>query len=300
MTLKQLEAFYLAANLGSFAIAAQRIHVTQSSLSKRIAELEAALGNELFDRSGKRAQLTEAGYRLLPVVARMLELRDSIRATASSTSALTGICRFGISESGALTWLPRLVARVRQEHPELVLQPNVDLARRLEKQVVRGELDFAVVPGPHDDPHVASHAICQVRFAWFASPSRIRSGTVLAAKEFEHHPVITMTDGSGLTRAFEAWAAEQGLKVQRVLASNSLMAIVGLTVADVGISFLPEDFMLPWIDRGSLVALRSRPALPSLDYCFIHRADDNRALIRVLERYVVEEADFSRHAELPA
>ena len=298
MTLKQLEAFYLAANLGSFAIAAQRIHVTQSSLSKRIAELEASIGKELFDRSSKRAQLTEAGYRLLPVVAKMLELRDSIRAAANDASTLTGTCRFGISELGALTWLPRLVARVRREYPELVMQPYVDLARRLEKQVVRGELDFAVVPGPHADPRIASNTICQVRFAWLASPARIRSGTVLAAKEFEHHPVITMTEGSGLTRAFEAWATEQGLKVQRILASNSLMAIVGLTVADVGISFLPEDFMQPWVERGSLVTLRSRPPLPSLDYCFIYRADDNRALIHTLERYVLEEADFSGHAEM--
>lgn len=51
MTLKQLEAFYLAATLGSFSLAAQRAHVTQSSLSKRIAELEAYLGTGLFDRS---------------------------------------------------------------------------------------------------------------------------------------------------------------------------------------------------------------------------------------------------------
>jgi DNA-binding transcriptional LysR family regulator len=51
MTLKELEAFHLAATLGSFALAAQRAHITQSSLSKRIAELESWAGAELFDRS---------------------------------------------------------------------------------------------------------------------------------------------------------------------------------------------------------------------------------------------------------
>ena len=193
------------------------------------------------------------------MVAKMLELQGSIRAAARDTSTLTGVCRFGISELGALTWLPRFVARVRREHPELVLQPYVDLARRLERQVVRVELDFAIVPGPPDDPHVSLRTICQVQFTWVASPTRIRTGTVLAAKEFERHPVITMTEGSGLTRAFEVWAAEQGLRFQRILASNSLMAIVGLTVADAGISFLPQDYVQPWIKRGSLVALRSEP-----------------------------------------
>jgi DNA-binding transcriptional LysR family regulator len=114
MTLKQLEAFYLAATLGSFALAAQRAHVTQSSLSKRIAELEAWVGAELFDRSGKRAQLTEAGQRLLPVAARMLELKEGIRDALNSSPTLTGTCRFGISELGALTWLPGSVANPKQ------------------------------------------------------------------------------------------------------------------------------------------------------------------------------------------
>jgi DNA-binding transcriptional LysR family regulator len=123
MTLKQLEAFYLAATLGSFALAAQRAHVTQSSLSKRIAELEGWVGAELFDRSGQRAQLTEAGHRLLPVAAQMLELKEAARGALNSSPTLAGTCRFGISELGALTWLPRFVARVRTEHSTDVTAP---------------------------------------------------------------------------------------------------------------------------------------------------------------------------------
>lgn len=292
-TLKQLEAFYLAASLGSFALAAQRLHVTQSSLSKRVAELELVLDCALFDRSAKRAQLTEAGQRLIPLVAQMLELKETVRSVAHDEQALVGICRFGITELGSLTWLPQLVSRVRREHPQLALHPQVDLARRLERQVVRGELDFAVVPGPPDDPRVEAHAISRVRFAWMASPQRMRPGALLKADDLTRHPVITQTDGSGLTRAFDIWAAEQGLTVQRIIASNSLMAIVGLTVADVGISFLPEDMMRPWVQRGDLVSLRSSPALPGLTYCFVHRKDDNRAVVRILRDCVAEEATFS-------
>jgi len=121
MTLKQLEAFYLAASLGSFALAAARVGVTQSSLSKRIAELEDVVGAELFDRSGKRARLTEAGQRLMPVVANMLQLKDSIRTEAHNATSLSGTCRFGISEFGAVMWLPSFVARIRREHPDLML-----------------------------------------------------------------------------------------------------------------------------------------------------------------------------------
>lgn len=298
MTLKQLEAFHLAATLGSFALAAQRVHVTQSSLSKRIAELEAAVEAELFDRSGKRPQLTEAGHRLLPVAAQMLELKEGVRQALNSSPTLVGICRFGISELGSLTWLPRFVARVRTSHPQLVLQPYVDLGRRLERQVVRGELDFAIVPGPPESPHIAAHQIGEVRIAWIAAPGRFRSGRTLKTAELSQHPVITMTEGSGLTRAFEAWSAEHGVHMQRIVASNSLMAIIGLTMADVGLSFLPQAFMRPWVESGALIALRSDPPLPTLRYCFLHRADDSRMMLRILLQCVSDVAQFAKPAGL--
>jgi DNA-binding transcriptional LysR family regulator len=296
MTLKQLEAFYLAATLGSFSLAAQRAHVTQSSLSKRIAELEAFLDTELFDRSSKRAQLTEAGHRLLPTAAQMLDLKEGVKVSVKSPTALAGTCRFGISELGALTWLPKLVARVRSDHPNLVLHPHVDLGRRLERQVARGELDFAIVPGPPEDLHIASHVIGDVRFAWTAAPTRFKRRKVLTLDELSRHPVITMTEGSGLTRAFDLWAAEQGLRMQRIVASNSLMAIVGLTLADVGLSFLPQTFMKPWVDRGALASFRSDPPLPSLRYCFVHREDDRRSMVRTLLSCVMTEARFDMQA----
>ncbi|WP_154588060.1 LysR family transcriptional regulator, partial [Bordetella pertussis] len=79
MTLKQLEAFYWAATCASFAVAADRLHLSLSSLSKRIAELESALGLDLFDRSGHRAVLTAAGERLLPQARDLLASADRMR-----------------------------------------------------------------------------------------------------------------------------------------------------------------------------------------------------------------------------
>ena len=299
MTLKQLEAFYWAAKLGNFAIAAARLHVTQSSLSKRISELESSVNQPLFDRSGKRAIPTEAGLRLLAVAHDMLDLRDRARSAVGEGKSLCGVCRFGISELGALTWLPKFVARVRFEHPGLVLRPYVDLARQLERRVARGDLDFAVAVGPwREASELVSHPVAKVRFSWMASPTRIGAGTMLKAESFAQHPVITMTEDSGLTHAFDLWAAAQGIQAQRILACNSLMAIAGLTVAGIGISYFPAEFMRPWVERGQLVELRSEPLFPDLDYCFLARQDDSRDLVCRIKRYVIDEVDFSRETYL--
>lgn len=297
MTLKQLEAFYFAATLGSFVLAAQRVHVTQSSLSKRIAELEEWVGVELFARAGKRVHLTEAGHRILRVAGQMLELKEHVRDALEGPIELTGTCSFGISELGALTWLPRFVAKVRDTHPRLILRPHVDLGRRLERQVVRGELDFAIVPGPAEDPSISQHKVGDVRFVWTAAPGRLQSGRILKPADLAKHPVITMTEGSGLTQAFDTWAATQGLRMQRIVASNSLMAIIGLTIADVGVSFLPQAFMRPWVDGGALTTFRSNPPLPGLAYCFIHREDDRRTLLPILLQCVLDVAEYATMTE---
>lgn len=299
MTLKEIEAFYWTAVLSNFSLAAAKLHITQSSLSKRVAELEASVGVPLFERSSKKVQLTDSGVRLLPIARQFLDLADSMQAEAVATTRLSGECKFGISELIALTWLPGLVNSVRQRHPGLKLQPYVDLARGLERRVVRGELDFAVAPGPAESSALVSEKIAGVEFTWIGAPSRISPGTVIAASDLPRYPLITMTEGSGLTRAFEKWANEQGMPPQRTVACNSLMGIVGLTIADVGISFLPARFVQPWLDRGVLGAIRSVPPLPTLDYCFIHRQDDSRTVVRELKQYV-HEASSATGWSLPA
>ena len=239
--------------------------------------MEQSIGADLFVRNSKKVLLTDAGKKLLPQARQMLDLMESMQSQITATTRLSGECRFGISELVALTWLPALINAVRKEHPGLMLKPYVDLARGLEKRVLKGELDFAVAPGPAENDDLASEKIAAVEFTWVASPGRIRPGAVLTSKDLVKYPLITMTEGSGLTRAFERWASEQGMPAQRTVACNSLMGIVGLTMADVGISFLPARFTQPWIERGALAAVRSIPPLPNLNYCFIYRKDDNRA-----------------------
>jgi DNA-binding transcriptional LysR family regulator len=293
MTLNQLKAFYWAAKLGTFAIAAQRLHVTQSSLSKRIAELEADIGKPLFDRSGRRALLTAAGDMLLAKAQQMLELEEAIHSTLALEEDLAGTCRFGLSELSATTWFPDFVSRLRDEHPDLALAPQVGLGRNLERLVERGELDLALVAGSASSGAIASQYVSDVKFEWMSSPSRLRRGTLLKAAQFQQHPVISSSPESGLALAFESWAASYRMKVREVIVCNSLTAIIGLTVAGVGISFLPRRYVLPLVERSLLVPLRSDPPLPVFKYSLIWRRDDTRRVVTSIRKLVLEEVDFT-------
>ncbi|KPG95991.1 LysR family transcriptional regulator [Pseudomonas sp. RIT-PI-q] len=293
MTLKQLEAFYWAATLGSFSIAALRLHVTPSSLSKRIAELEADIDKQLFDRTGQRAVLTDAGDRLLEHAGAMLELETRIRESLQNKENLRGVCRFGVSELIAATWFPKFVGRVRMLYPDLILEPTVDLTSRCEKRLVRGELDFAIIPGPPTSHLLAYEQICELKYSWMAAPSLLAAGTQLTAEHFLQHPIISLSSDSRLTGLTNYWASAQQIELPRALTCNSLLALIELTVAGVGISTFPRNYMQPLIEGGHLVELRSALPLPDMSYCFDWRRDDERSVVRLLRQLVIEEADFS-------
>ena len=293
MTLKQLEAFYWAAKLGTFAIAAQRLHVTQSSLSKRIAELESDLGQQLFDRTARRAMLTAAGEKLLRKAATMLDLEREIRADSGpSRDALQGTCRVGITELTATTWFPSLVARVERDYPLVTLEPQVGLSRLIENDVVRGELDLAIIAGAVNRPELRSRTVADLEFIWTSSPVRLPRRTVLLAAHFETHPVINNPHDSGLSAAFESWARTHQIRVGKTIECNSRAAIIALTIAGVGISFQPRRYVQPLLDRGLLVPLDSAASLPRQPYNLVWRADDDRRVVETVLALVQEEADF--------
>lgn len=293
MTLKQLEAFYSAATLANFSLAASRLHISQSSLSKRIAELESQLGKALFDRSGHRCLLTAPGQTLLPLARRLLKSVDDLQTQMSDTVTVRGTCRFGVGELGALSWLPRFVARARTTYPELLLEPHVDLGKALEERVESGELDFAVVAGTSTRAGLSSHVISKVRFLWAAAPLLVGERRVITPELLSHVAVITMPTAAGSAREFDNWLTVNDLEVGRRLYCNNLGAIAGLVTAGVGISFLPEGWLVPLVQRGEVVVMESRPVLPALAYAFQARRDDIRPIVQHLKTLVIATADFS-------
>lgn len=298
MTLKQLEAFYWAAKLGSFAIAAERISISQSSLSKRISELEAVLGAALFDRSARRASLTMLGEAIVDDARQMLELEAALLEKTSTSHPVRGLLRFGIGELSASTWFPRFVRSAAAAHAGLVLEPSVGQARAMESEVERGTLDCAVIAGSATIPRLDSQVLCSVAFSWMAAPSLRLRAVVLTPETLAHHPVIAPNALSGLAQGFSDLLARMHVHGHRLIRCNSLNAIVELTVSGAGISVLPLKHMQPLLRRKLLVRLKSEPEVPPLEYSFVWRRDDTRPSIAAVRELVTKAADFDSASPL--
>ncbi|MBO9677507.1 MAG: LysR family transcriptional regulator [Acidovorax sp.] len=295
-SVKQLEAFWWAATCANFATAAQRVHLSVSSLSKRITELESALGQVLFDRSGHRAVLTEAGERLLPAALDVLNAMAALGQALDTRAALTGHCRFGVGDLSALTWLPAFVAAARQAHPHLVLEPCVDVGGVLERRLDDGELDFAVIAGRSSRSSLLSQPVGAARFAWAAAPGLPGAGRLSAGALLQRHALVTLPPNAGTTRLLDDWLLAHRATVRERILCNSWGAVAGMLRAGVGMGFLPAG----WIGTLGLRAVGGRAPLAPLHYAFQWRRGDARALIPAMQRLAQAQVDFSAPPALAA
>ncbi|MEJ8849779.1 LysR family transcriptional regulator [Variovorax rhizosphaerae] len=295
MTLKQLEAFYWAANCASFVQAAERVHLSVSSLSKRISELELDLGKPLFNRDGHKAILTDAGQLLLPRAKALLAQAEEARSAVIKDVSLRGVCRFGVGEISALTWLPKVIRVARERYPELKLEPSVDAGSSLgslEQKVFEGVLDFAVIAGRPTRSAILSEHIGEAHFKWVASRSLTGKAVTVTAEMLADIPVISSPPGTGSTRVLNDWLDATNMTIGQRLSCNSWAGVAGLLAEGLGIGILPASWAIPMTRSGDLRLLKIEHPMQPLRYAFHWRKDDHRPLIGSMLQAVKDCIDF--------
>ena len=150
--------------------------------------------------------------------------------------------------------------------------PEIDGGITLYERLEQDQLDLAIMPGPfwsyqYDCVHLGA-----VTNVWMASPSLdIDFSARLAPQDLAPYPVISQPTNSALSHLYDAWFAEQGLSVKRVLTCNSLGMMAQLTMLGLGISYLPGAYFAPLVERGALCRLDVRPDLPTINYYAVHK-----------------------------
>jgi DNA-binding transcriptional LysR family regulator len=149
MELDNLRAFINVGELGSFSRAAERLHITQPAVSKRISALEAELGTLLFDRIGHKIILTEAGKALIPRARRiLLEVEDSKRAVANLSEEIAGPLQIGTSHHIGLHRLPPVLRQFIRDNPHVHLNIQFMDSEEACNAVLHGELELGIVTLP--------------------------------------------------------------------------------------------------------------------------------------------------------
>lgn len=254
MELSDLHIFTTVVRAGGVTRAAERLHRVQSSVSKRIRQLEQDLGVALFVREGKRLQLAPAGQLLLDYADRLLAMADEARNAVQDTRP-RGVLRVGALESTAAVRLPAHLSAYHRSYPDVSLELRTGYPRRLAAEVLAGELDAALVAepiadGPFDKQPAFVEELVIVGPAGHAPIGK--AGSVPPT-------MIALGNECPLRSRLAEWYAKRGETVDRTIELGSYQAILACVAEGMGIALVPKSVLRTFPERRRL----SVHALPS-------------------------------------
>lgn len=299
MNQRQLESFLAIVKHGSFAAAAERLHITQSAISARIKELEDDLGVELFVRSPKKVKLTVKGRELVRYAEKSSVLFHEIRAKIGSAVAQSGIVRIGVVELVAITWMSRLLAILRQEFPALIVEFEVGLMPPLIEGLRSGDFDMVIIAGEANFEKFTgidwvSTYLGTASFAWMASSDFDVGSNVLLADDLRKLPVIYQGKESFMNGLINGWLSHPDSRKHYGTSCNGLGSIVSLVEAGVGICLLPIAPYETLLKKNKLKLLRTEPAEVNVPFSVIYQKRDAVSLFARIVEICSHVSTFTR------
>ena len=260
MTLEQLRIFVAVAEREHVTRAAADLRLTQSATSAAVAALESRYDTKLFDRVGRRIELTEAG-RLFLTEARAVLAR--VQAAEALLTDLAGLKRGALSLAASQTvgnyWLPPVMQRYRERHPGVALSLRIGNTEQVAHWVHETSADIGLIEGEIDDPTLSISQIAEDEMVLVVGRMHPWAGRAsVLPSDLSETQWVLREPGSGTRSIFETWLAEAGIaadSLQIALEFPSNEAIRGAVEAGAGatvISRLVADAMLR---IGSLVQI---------------------------------------------
>ncbi|KVR68989.1 LysR family transcriptional regulator [Burkholderia cepacia] len=293
LTFKQMEALYWIVQLGSFDAAASKLNASQSAISKRIQELEGSFDLAVFDRTQRTARLTEKGEEMFLLAKELLERRDQIVEQISAKDVLVRRLRLGVTELTALTWLPRLIAAIKDAYPKVIVEAEVELSSTLRDRLSTDTLDFVVAPKSIASERFVSTPLASVENAWMCVPEMVPGRRPIRLHEMGQFPLLMQGKQSGTGLTYGQFLQENGVTAPKLLSSNNLVAQIGLTLSGIGVSYLPQACLQHLVDEGLLGIIRTTPPLPPVEYVALYRSDRPFGLNSEIAKLAAATCDFS-------
>lgn len=253
-TIEEVRTFLDVMDAGTVSGAAARSNLSKSVISKRIADLEAALGAALFRRHAGRITPTESAeelaLRLRPALA---EMTRAVESAAWGMAGLRGSLAISAPMSFGIRHLGPVIADFARRHPDLEIVLDYD--DRI-VDLVRGRFDLAVRIGQLPDSGLIARKLCEDARVVCASPDYVRRrGAPVTLADLPHHPSIGYLN----VQSANVWqflgdeGNPIGVTMESRISANNGEAIRDMAIAGLGVALLPMFIAFDALRDGSLV-----------------------------------------------
>jgi DNA-binding transcriptional LysR family regulator len=245
MNLRYLRTFVTIVDDGGVARAAARLNLSQPAASRQINALEAELGVQLFDRIGRRVQLTSDGKDLLWRGRRLLAEADSFGQRASALKGgQTGVLRVGATPHVIETVLATFLPRYRRDHPLVEVHLVEDGGARLGGRLERGEVQIALFANYAE--RFCGRLLYPIHVLVVLSKRHpLSRRAVLEISELKDEFLVLLSRGFGSREWFEETCRAARIKPRVLLESGAPHTVIALAAAGYGLAIVPSNAQIP-------------------------------------------------------
>jgi DNA-binding transcriptional LysR family regulator len=291
MNLRFVEAFVWVARLNSISRAAEKLCLTQSAVSNRIAMLEQELGALLLDRRNQGFRLTNAGVRFLNYADRFLELQLELKNELGGAEQHPFSLRLGCNETALHTWLIPMLSRLKKAMPRIDFDLTIETTPTLNEQIRRGgqDLVFSVMPA------IGNGIINEVLPPFemvFIGPANMARQPELNIGQVLAQEIMTFQRGSQPHVALMEKLRAHGAGHKRVHTLSSISALIRLAESGLGIATLPLATAKELSSKNKIIILRSEFVLTPLP---MHASYWDSSSAPALNQAVEEALEFARN-----
>ncbi|MCH2534092.1 MAG: LysR family transcriptional regulator [Bdellovibrionales bacterium] len=224
-----LEYFIEIAKSGHISRAAERLGVTQPSLSHCVKRMEQALGLQLFFRSKKGVELTPSGQRLYEEADRLKDAWEQVvRSTHDEVELPQGLIRLGCHTAVAQYSLPLFLPKLATNYPDIRIRLNHGLSRHLVEAVITSKIDAAIAVNPIEHNDLIIKELCTDLVTLWAPKKCVNAQLLMLAPELLQ------------TQEILRKLSQKKITFKNHLESSSLEVIAQLLLAGVGCAILPK------------------------------------------------------------
>lgn len=256
MTLRHLRVFLAVYQTQNVTRAAERLHMTQPTVTRAVQELERYYGVRLFERINRRLYITQSGRQLYARAVHIVGSFDRMEKELKNWDEF-GLLRIGATPTLASVLLPKTLMTFEKKHPKLHVRCSVENGTHLQEALADDRLDFALIEGEVAAEHLHAEPFSEDRLILLLPPDDPRrNAPALTLRELAESPLLLREKGSMGRSFLDRVFAAHDLPLEPLIESISTHAIIQAVHAGLGISFLPQRLIRHSVESG-FVATRA-------------------------------------------
>ncbi|MFI5316558.1 MAG: LysR family transcriptional regulator [Myxococcota bacterium] len=252
-----IEAFIAIADQGRFGKAAHQLHITQTALSRRLANFEDLLGVKLVERTTRSVALTDLGRAFLPQARRLMsDLTHALVEIRETGKAQRGDVSIACVPTVGVQYLPRVIQEYAARHPNNRIKILDHASSGVAEAVLRREAEFGIhIAGPHQ-PELETVPLLEDRFVLICRADHaLAARKKLTWKQLEPYPLIFVGAESGNRPLLDSALAPRAPRLQSHYEVQRSSTAVGLVAAGVAAAIVPSLA----IQKGTYPSIRVVP-----------------------------------------